>query len=302
MHEVEARDENLSSYLIPYVDPRKIEGHIDPVLEEFTYGDGKTRGEILRKKVNKGDFLFFHTNRKGNHVITAYYFVERAVPTEDAKKDKLILLKYKNPHLFHEVLANDTIVFGNPIYSKILRHPLIVNEAIQKKLSRKPKKIDRPWIRLEKEDVKFLLNEIDNYEKKSFLKDTFLSSDEVEQLLEGDIERFIESNPKMLDKNLSGYKRQYVLKSGDRLDLLFRDKEGLVVVEIKKGAIGREALKQIKRYLKEVKSEFKCKVSGVIICSDILPAFEEFFIKEAEKENIAIYLYSWKFNLRTIQS
>lgn len=292
----------MSNYLIPYVDPRKIEGHEDPVLKEFTYGDDKKRGKILLDKVKKGDFLFFHTNRKGKHAITAYYFVEKVMLTEDAKKDELIILKYRNPHLYHEGSNNDTIVFGNPIYSKILRHPLVVNEATQNKLSRKPKSIDRPWIKLNNEDVKFLLNEIDKYEKQSFLKDTFLSSNEVEQLQEEDIERFIESNPKLFDKSLNAHKRQYVLKSGDRVDLLLKDKERLVVVEIKKGAIGREAFKQIKRYLKEVKSEFRCKVSGVIICSDILPAFEDFFVKKAEEENIEIYLYSWKFNLRTLQS
>ena len=292
----------MVNYLIPYVDPRKIGGHEDPVLEEFTYGDTKDRGRWLREKVGRGDFLFFHTNRKSAQILTAYYFVEKVMPTEDAKKDKFIISKYKNPHLHKENLeSNDTVVFGNPIYSKILRHPLTIDKPILNKLSRKPKSISRPWVKLSNEDVKFLFGEINKYEKESFLKDTFLSSTEVEQLVEEDIESFIESNPKALDKNLMALHRQYVLKTGERIDLLLKDKEDLVVVEIKKGSIGRDAYKQIKRYLNEVKNEFKCKVRGIIICSDILPAFEDFFMKKIEKGEVKVYLYSWKFNLRLLQ-
>ena len=31
--------EQLTNYLIPYVDPKKLKGHMDPVFEEFTYGE-----------------------------------------------------------------------------------------------------------------------------------------------------------------------------------------------------------------------------------------------------------------------
>ena len=293
----------MTNYLIPYVDPRKIGGHEDPLLEEFTYGDINIRGKMLRDKVGKGDYLFFHTNRKGKQVITAYYVVEKVMSIEDAKNDELIVSKYRNPHLFRDGTYNyDTIVFGNPIYSKILKHPFTINMPILDKLSRKPKSISRPWVKLNNEDVNFLLDEINKYEKQSFLKDTFLSSSEVEQLLEEDIESFIESNPQALDKNLRKFKRQYVLKSGDRVDLLLKDEEDLVVVEIKKGSIGREAFNQIMKYLKEVKSEFNCKVRGVIVCSDVLPIFEDFFLKKVEEVKIKVYLYSWKFNLRPLQS
>ena len=149
------------------------------------------------------------------------------------------------------------------------------------------------------DDVDFLLSEIKLYEQRSYLKDTYLSSDEVGQLLEEDIEDFIVSNPENLEKGLVKYKRQYVLKSGKRLDLLLKDKLGLVVVEIKKGRIGREVHKQIKGYIKEIAKEFKPgSVRGIIVCSDIYPAFEKYYEKEIKKGNIEVYLYSWKFNLR----
>jgi hypothetical protein len=292
----------MTNYLIPYVDPRKIGGHEDPILEEFTYGDINRRGKMLHDKVRKGDYLFFHTNRKGRDAITSYYVVERVLTTDDAKNDRLIISKYRNPHLFREdPYDNDTIVFGNSIYSKKLKHPIALDRRILDKLSARPKSISRPWVKLSDGDIKFLTDEINKYEEQNFLKDTFLSSSEVEQLLEEDIEGFIESNPQKLDKNLRTFKRQYVLKSGERADLILKDKEGLVVVEIKKGPIGRETYNQIKRYLNDVKNEFKCEVRGIIVCSDVSPAFEDFFLKKIEKGEVEIYLYSWKFNLRSSQ-
>lgn len=284
------------------MDPRKIGGHEDPLFEEFTYGDNNIKGKMLSDRVRRGDYLFFHTNRKGKHAITAYYVVEKVMPTEIAKNDKLIASKYKNPHLVRdETFDYDTIVFGNPIYSKILKHPFNINSSILAKLHSKPKSISRPWIKLSNQDVNFLLDEINKHEKKGFLKDTFLSSSEVEQLLEYDIESFIESNPQTLDKSLRKFKRQYRLKSGNRIDLLLKDTEDLVVVEIKKGSIGRDEINQIMKYLKEVKSEFNCKVNGIIVCNDVLPAFEDFIFKKIEEEKIKVYLYSWKFNLQPLQ-
>jgi len=298
-------------YLIPYVDPRKIEGHEDPKLEEFTYGDIKKRGKILREKVKKGDFLFFHTSRKGKRVITAYYVVEKIMATEDAKKDPLIISKYKNPHLLREKLYdNDTIVFGNPIYSRVLRRPLILNREILSKLSNPPKlnpnqtelaaisSALRSWKELTDKDVRFLLSQVEKNEEQSILKDSFLSTYEIEQFDEEDIEKFVAMNPRKLGDNIRFFRRQYVLKSGKRVDLLLKDEKGMIVVEIKKGAIGKEAYKQVKNYLKEVIKEFDCDVRGVIICGDILPAFEDFFIKEIENGEIDVYLYAWKFNLR----
>ncbi len=51
----------MTSYLIPYIDPRKIDGHEDPMLDEYTYGDVGERGKKLLEKVKKGDFLSKYT-------------------------------------------------------------------------------------------------------------------------------------------------------------------------------------------------------------------------------------------------
>jgi hypothetical protein len=59
--------------LIPYV---YLYGHNDPLFEEFTYGDVKTRARKLRNKLKKGDYVFFHTSMGGKKYITAYYVVD----------------------------------------------------------------------------------------------------------------------------------------------------------------------------------------------------------------------------------
>lgn len=292
----------MASYLIPYLDPRKIAGHDDPRLDEYTYGEsGRIRGGILLNKVAQGDYLFFHTNMKGKHVITAYFWVERSMLTVEAKRHPLIARKYRNPHLAYDDPGEyDTIVFGNVVYSKALPHPLSLTPDIQGALSRKPNSISRPWVRLHKTDVELLLSKIAASEEEGFLKDTFLSTGEVQQIMEEDIETFIQSNPQVLGTTLKPFRRQHVLRSGDRVDLILQDNAGLLVVEIKKGAIGREAFQQVSRYITQVRSEFRRSARGVIVCGDVLPAFEEFFDRRIQQGKIEIYLYSWKFNVRAL--
>jgi len=292
----------MASYLIPYLDPRKIGGHDDPRLDEYTYGDGgKIRGGILLNKVARGDFLFFHTNMKGRNVVTAYFCVERSMLTTDAKRDPLIAQKYRNPHLaYDDPGQHDTIVFGNVIYSRALAHPFTLAPDIQGALSRRPKSISRPWVKLDSTDVELLLSRIEASEKEGFLKDTFLSTGEVQQIMEEDIETFIQSNPHVLGAALRFFRRQHVLQSGDRADLILEDNDGLMVVEIKKGAIGREAFQQVSKYLRQVRTEFGRSARAVIVCGDVLPAFEQFFQSKIEQRKIEIYLYSWKFNVRPL--
>ncbi|MEW9053598.1 MAG: DUF91 domain-containing protein, partial [Neobacillus sp.] len=204
----------MQSYLIPYVDPKKHDGHEDPLLEEFSYGDNGDRGSWLRKKVQKGDFLFFHTNIRGKTCITAYYYVEQSIAVEVAQKDKLIMKKYKNPHLTREYLdKNETIIFGNPVYSKILKHPFPIDNHVLSQLSGTPKSISRPWVKLSNKDVEFLIDRIEEFEKEFYLKDTYLTTEEIGELLEKDIEDFLYNNPNYIKEGLEQFGRQVTLKS-----------------------------------------------------------------------------------------
>ncbi len=289
----------MTNYLIPY---KRLIGHEDPLLREYTYGHDKNRGKMLRERVKKGDYLFFHIHRKGKDILTAYYVIELVLPTEEAKQDSLVLGKYKNPHLSCKASEWDTIVFGNPIYSRVLEHPIEINKDTLASLSRKPRGIVRPWLKLNDNDITLLLRLIEKNEEQGFLKDTFLSSYEIEQLREHDIEGFIYNNPATLGE-FKPLKRQYQLASGNRIDLILKGLYGITVVEVKKGAIGPEAYKQLKGYIQEIKGdgelkeEVKLGVKGIIVCADVLPFFEDYYRKKTEDKKVEVYTYGWRFNL-----
>jgi hypothetical protein len=104
--------------LIPYI---KFPAHLDPDLEEYTYGDVRARARTLKERVGKGDYLFFHTTIGGKKYITAYYVVDRTLDVSVAVKDGNIMRKYRNPHLKepHGYSTNkgedDVVIFGDPI-------------------------------------------------------------------------------------------------------------------------------------------------------------------------------------------
>jgi hypothetical protein len=172
----------LTSYLIPYLDPQIHKREEDPLLSEYTYGDEGNRGYILKTKVSKGDFLFFHKSIGNYPCINAIYEVEEVLDIHKTKMDKKIIRKYHNPHLFRkEVQENEVIVFGNPEKSMILDTPLAVNRALLKELSidynPSPNLTELAaltlkvrWKRLNKTQVKLLLEKVNPLHNESFLK------------------------------------------------------------------------------------------------------------------------------------
>ena len=302
----------MSNYLITYIEPRELGRHEDLRLDEFTYGDKNQNGRTLKNKVQHGDFLFFHTTRRNKRVITSYFVVESIISVEEAKKQKLIVNKYKNPHLLQDKLeADEVIVFGNPITSCTLKRPVPLTVDILNKLDRKPNlnanqkesaaitSALRQWKELTKEDVGLLLDYIIEYQQESYLKDTYLSNDEIEQIEEIDVENFIAANPKLLGVEFELFKRQHVLSDGNRLDLLLRNSDGgLIVVEIKKGMMGKEVYQQVRGYIKKIKEDFGTEdVKGMIVGSGVMPAYEEFYENVTAEKELQVRLYGWKFSL-----
>ncbi|UOQ92219.1 hypothetical protein MUO14_17255 [Halobacillus shinanisalinarum] len=88
----------MSSYLIGYILPEKNDGHEDPMLREFTYGESGFRANILKNKVSKDDLLFFHRMIYGRRYVTAYYVVEDIRNVREIKQDPYYS-HFHNPHL-----------------------------------------------------------------------------------------------------------------------------------------------------------------------------------------------------------
>jgi hypothetical protein len=295
--------------LIPYV---HLYDHPDPLFEEFTYGDAGARARKLKNDLKSGDYIFFHTSIGGKKYITAYYVVDRVLDTAKAIKDRNIVAKFKNPHILKFLSGertdedDDVVVFGDPITSRILERPLLFNKTLAEKLSlniKFPKgrtetqaigSATRQWRELTDEDVEILLEAIKLYEKEARGIETVPSTDEVTEVIEKDIEGFIEKNPSLIGESLKLEKRQLDTPAG-RIDLLFENKKGnLIVVELKLNKIGRDAINQLRRYMDWVKKETKKEVTGVIVCKGVMPAFEEDFKK---LKNIKILCYGWQLKV-----
>ncbi|MGH1325475.1 HNH endonuclease [Bacillus pretiosus] len=171
----------MTSYIIPYLDPKIHNREEDPLFPEYTYGNSGKNGGILKTKVSKGDFLFFYKSIENNPCITAFYEVEKVLDIRKAKMDNTIIMKYKNPHLFrNKVQENEVIVFGNPEKSMILDTPLVVNRALLEELSidynpspnlteLQALTLKLRWKRLNNSQVKLLLNKVNPLHNEGFL-------------------------------------------------------------------------------------------------------------------------------------
>lgn len=301
------------NYLIGYKDAERNFGHEDPMLTEYTYGESGANTDKLQK-VQKGDFLFFHKTIHNKRYIAAYYLVEEVVIVKDIKQNRLIMNKYDNPHLKKEIqqlTPSECIAFGNPIQSKVLQVPLEITPELLSKLSR-PANLNpnqsllsaissalRTWKELNPSDINLLLDLIEQNESKGRLTNRVLTAEEVFQILERDIEKFIISNPSILDVNYKIEKSQHIFSDESRLDLLLRDTTNneFIVVEIKKGPIDRNALNQIKHYIKLCKKELKLNtVKGILVGSGIAPSFED-DINKAKRDGITVRNYGWGFTI-----
>ena len=68
----------------------------------------------------------------------------------------------------------------------------------------------------------------------------------------------------------------------------------LVVVELKLGSIGRQALNQIKKYVHKIRHRERKPTEGIIICKDIMPAFQDLYKKQRD---IKVFYYGWKLEI-----
>lgn len=266
----------------------------------------------MRHVLRKGDYVFFHTSVGGKKYITAYYVVDRVLDTAEAIMDRNIVAKYKNPHILEFLSGertgedDDVIIFGDPITSRVLDRPLLFDKALAEKLSLNIKfprgrtetqaigSATRSQRELIDRDVEVLLEAIKSSEEEGVAIETILSTDEVTEIIEKDIERFIEKNPSLIGDSLTLVGRQLHTPVG-RIDLLFEDKEGnLIVVELKLDRIGRDAIKQVRKYMNWVKKATKEEVAGAVVCKGVMPAFQEDLNK---LRDIKIFCYGWQLKV-----
>lgn len=298
----------MVNLLIPYIQ----EIPADPVLDEFTYGDLGARARKLKKDLREGDYVFFHTTLRGGRYITAYYVIDEVLDTVKVVENKAITRKYRNPHIGARISGeqtnrDDVIIFGDTVLSYKLKRPLPFDKNLANKLSLnipfKNGKTEnqcigsatRAWRELTADDVQVLLLEIEENEKAGYNPDTIISSDEVMEILEADLENFIVRNSNLIGHDLTLVDRQMDIPGVGRIDLLYEDKnDTLIVVELKLNEIGTRALNQLRSYMSYFKTSTKGKVEGAIICKDIMPAFAERF---KNLSDVKILCYGWRLSI-----
>ena len=295
--------------MIPYV---PLSDHHDPLFEEFTYGGVEARAQKLKRDLKQGDFVLFHTTLKNRRYITAYYVVDKVLDTSEAATNKAIVSKYKNPHI-EEYLkgdrrtGDDVVIFGDTILSRRLERPLGFTRELSEKLSldipfnegytenQCISSATRQWRRLTNNDIDILLSKIEKAESEGYDPDAILSTDEVLEIREVDLENFIVRNSGLIGRNLKLVGRQIETPTG-RLDLLFADEKGdLIVVELKLNEVGTGALNQLRRYMREVKKGYMKNTKGVLVCKDVLPVFVENFKR---LKDIQVVCFGWKLSVR----
>jgi len=152
----------------------------------------------------------------------------------------------------------------------------------------------RNWRILIDKDVNVIRRAIKASEKEKYTTNVILSTDEVTEIIEKDLEQFIEANPGLVGASIKSIKRQLNTDVG-RIDLLIENKKGnLIIVELKLNKIGRDAISQLRRYMNWVKKETDKEVRGLLICKGVMPAFEKEFKK---LNNIKIFCYGWELKI-----
>jgi hypothetical protein len=101
------------------------EGHVDPNLTQLVYGDSNQHGNILKKHLKPGSYLFFNTRIGNNRYITAYFYVEKLLEQEKGSDE------IKGLHCSAQF--DEVIVIGSRTFSKILTAPLSLIEVYCRK-------------------------------------------------------------------------------------------------------------------------------------------------------------------------
>jgi len=97
---------------------------------------------------------------------------------------------------------------------------------------------------------------------------------------EGDIRDLLANNPELIEKGLKRVEVERKVEGGS-IDILFIDERGrLVVVEVKRGTAGAEAVIQLKKYVERLKGELGRDVRGILVAEDLARGVRGLLVRE----------------------
>ncbi|MGR9594404.1 hypothetical protein [Bacillus thuringiensis] len=112
----------LKHMLITYSVEKADSGHVDPNFTKLVYGNSKRNGEIIRKHISPGSFLFFNARIGDKRYITSYFYVEK------------ILIKGTHDNeiagLGCDAEEDQIIIVGSRTFSKVLTIPIVLDKKL----------------------------------------------------------------------------------------------------------------------------------------------------------------------------
>lgn len=116
----------MEHILITYSAECAAEGHVDPNFTQLVYGNSGKNGDILKKHIKAGSFIFFNAKIGGSRYITAYFEVEKVLikGTHDSEINALQC----------DATVDQVVLIGDRCRSKILTAPLLLDTELLGKL------------------------------------------------------------------------------------------------------------------------------------------------------------------------
>jgi hypothetical protein len=112
--------------IVTYSAEKAQSGHIDPNFTQLVYGNSNKNGNVLKKNVEVGSYIFFNSRIGNKRYITAYFYVEKILlKGEDDEEISALNCSAKE---------DEVIILGSRTFSKVLTIPLELDKELMQEI------------------------------------------------------------------------------------------------------------------------------------------------------------------------
>lgn len=117
----------MEHILITYSIECAEKGHVDPDFTQLVYGNSGKNGDIIKRHIVPGSYIFFNANIEQKRFITAYFEIEKVL-VKGQQDSEINALKC-------DARSDEVVVIGDRNRSKILTAPLLFDRKLIGKLT-----------------------------------------------------------------------------------------------------------------------------------------------------------------------
>ena len=118
---------SMEHILITYSAECAGKGHVDPNFTQLAYGNNDRNGDIVKKHIKPGSYIFFNARIDQKRYITAYFEVEKIL-VKGQQDSEISALQC-------DARVDEVIIIGDRNRSKILTAPLLLDRELIGKLT-----------------------------------------------------------------------------------------------------------------------------------------------------------------------